>query len=163
MAIVSSVAQEISSTAVPLCVRIVQWERTRIRMIRLPVLHVPRDPRHKLWPAPAAQTAKTFVTLDTIKQEQDVIPVGWASTRASLGCSTVTHVLWVRPHEGPLLLLHLSATMTVTQGMSCLPTECVYSVPLVHTEYWVPQPCVWPVPRTKQQQQRAPPKQPTAH
>lgn len=54
-----------------------------------------------------------FVTLDTIKQEQGVIPVGWASTRASLGCSTVTHVLWVRPHEGPLLQLHLSATVSI--------------------------------------------------
>lgn len=60
-------------------------------------------------------------------------------------------------------ILNWILQMTVTQGMSCLPTECVYSVPLVHTEYWVPQPCVWPVPRTKQQQQRAPPKKPTAH
>lgn len=53
-----------------------------------------------------------FVVLDTIKQDLGVIPVGWASTRASLGCSTVTHVLWVRPHEGILLLLRLGAMVS---------------------------------------------------
>lgn len=59
-----------------------------------------------------------FVVLDTIKQDLGVIPVGWASTKASLGCSTVTLVLWVRPHEGILLPLHLGAMVSILRDKS---------------------------------------------